>query len=368
MLIQELTRVFDYGVRSMSSVSVGLYAAILAAATIGAGCREPAASAAAACGLESDNPGATTGRLLVTNQQAQSASIVDLETGAVSTISLPGASPHGGAVSEDGEWGLVADYGHGGQGTGHRLFVIDMAEQRVAHTIAGGSYQLLHDIAFVGRSARAVVTAQQTNQVIEVDLPSGTILGAMPTGGRGSHSLAIAADGRTLFTANEEETFVSQLDVATRTLVGQVDLGVHPYGIAITPDARFVLVGTMGAVKVIDVESRAVVASVPGPAFPDDIAISADGTRAAVADQRANQVYFLDIGERRPLSSIAVILSSIAVDRPHSVFIHSDNRTMYATLGHQNVVAVLDGVTGCVVRRFPTRTWPDEVAWGPKAP
>jgi hypothetical protein len=63
-----------------------------------AGCAKPTVGGVGAVEL----PAASTGRLLVANQQSASATIVDLAAGEVHHLPLPGAHPHGAAISPDG--------------------------------------------------------------------------------------------------------------------------------------------------------------------------------------------------------------------------------------------------------------------------
>lgn len=306
-------------------------------------------------------PGARSGQLLVTNQQARSVSLVDLESGTVVHLRVDGA-PHGGAISPDGRWGVVADYGvlQGSQLNGNRLFVIDLAARRIVRTILTGEYRALHDVAFVpGRSDRVVVTAQRNQHVLEVDIERGVVLGALDTRGVSSHTLAIAGDARTIFTANEEELHISRLDLAGHRFVAHVALDKKPLGLGITPDGREVWVGLRGAVAVVDAERNAVTTVIPGAEYPDDIAVSRDGRRVVIADMVGNQVLIADATARR-------IVGRVAVERPHSVDIHPDARIAFATLGRADAVAVIDVERQCVLTQYPVQRWPDEVSWGPK--
>lgn len=304
-------------------------------------------------------PGARAGRLLVTNQGARSVSLIDLASGRTAHVPVDG-NPHGGAISPDGRFGVVADYGvlDGKQLNGNRVFVLDIATARVARTISTGDYRALHDVAFVpGSASRVIITAQRHQHVVEVDVERGIVLGAIGTRGESSHSLTIARDARTIFTANEEDSHVSRLDLDGRAFVAHIALDGRPLGIAITPDGRNVWVGLRGSVAVIDVARGAVAAVLTGAAYPDDIAASADGRRIAIADAIGNQVLLADAASRS-------IIGRVAVDRPHSVELHPAGRVAYATLGRSDQVAVIDVDRACVIARHAVQDRPDEVSWG----
>ena len=240
-------------------------------------------------------PSATTGLLLVANQQSASASIVDLATGVVTHVPA-GEEPHDAAVSPDGRWGVVSDYGR--RLDGHELIVIDMAGKRVARVIDLGEHLAPHDIAFLpGVSDRVVVTTQGSRHVVEVNIETGAVTAAVETRAGTSHSLTLAQDGRPLFTANEEAANLSRLDLATRRFVRHYPAGPRPEGLAITPDGREVWTGHQpgGLVKVLDVATGAVVATIPGFGTPDRIVMSPDGRRAAIPDWLCNAVHMADV-------------------------------------------------------------------------
>ncbi|HEU4451586.1 MAG TPA: cytochrome D1 domain-containing protein [Longimicrobium sp.] len=318
-------------------------------------CARPAAAPRAAAARL---PAASAGRLLVANQRSGSATIVDLATGAATHLRAA-EEPHGAAVSPDGRWGVVTDYGR--RNDGNTLVVIDMARKRVARTIGVGRYRAVHDVAFVpGSNTRVVVTAQATRHVIEVDLAGGRVLGAAATRADGSHSLALAPDGRTLFTANEQAESVSQIDLPARGFVAHLPVGSNPLGLDVARGGREVWVGTRegGVVRVIDVARRAVVAEIPGVEFADDIVLTPDGRRAAITDLRCGVVHVADVAGRR-------LLGAIPLARPAKVVVAPDSRTAFVTLARENSVAVVDLETRRVLARHRTQRTPDGVAWGP---
>lgn len=304
-------------------------------------------------------PSATTGQLLVANQGSGTASIVDLATGAVTHLPA-GEEPHDTAVSPDGRWGVVSDYGR--ESNGNKLVVIDMAAKSVARVIDLGKHRGAHGIEFLpGSSTRVVVTTQVSRDVVEVDLEKGTVLAAIETRGEGSHALALARDGRTLFTSNEESGSLSRLDLAKRAFVRHYPVGPRPEGIAITPDGREVWTASResGQVRVIDVEKGTVLAAMPGVGTPDNIAMSRDGRRAAIPDFRCGVLHVADVPGRRMIGAIT------GLARPHMVAFAPDSRVAFVTLGDEKVAAVIDLDARRVLARYPVGDRPDGVAWGP---
>jgi YVTN family beta-propeller protein len=338
-----------------------LRAVALGTTTLLGACR-PAGTAPQPPAATSDTttPAVRSGVLLVANQQAASASIVDLAAGTVTHIPV-GPGPHEAAISADGRVGVITVYM--APTAEKQLAVIDMQRRTVTRFVDVAGYRRLHDVAFLpGSSSRVVVTSETQRRVVEVDLEAGTVTGEIDTRAAGSHMLALAADGRTLFTANLGATTTSQLDLATRSFVRHVEVGPRPEGIAITPDGREAWVGSndAGTVTVIDPKSGSVLATIPNLGFPYRITMSPSGARAIIPDPPRSRVHVFDVATRRSLGEIAV------AGQPTGVRIAPDDRTAFVTLGPEGAVLVVDLVDRRVLARHTVGAAPDGVAWGPK--
>ncbi len=301
---------------------------------------------------------ARTGVLLVANQQSADASIIDLQSGQETRLAV-GQGPHETTIAPDGLLGVVTVYG--AQVAGNTLAIIDMRERTIVRTIDLGTFRRPHDVAFLpGSNSRVVVTSEAARRLVEVDITTGTVTGQVETGAAGSHMLALAADGRTLFSANLGANNISQLDLGERAFVRHIMVGPRPEGIAITPDGRDVWVGSneAGTVSVVDTRSGSIVATIPGLGMPYRITISPDGKWAAIPDPEGNRVHVLDVTDRRLLGEIAVGGS------PRGVDIAPDNRTAFVTLGPENAVVTVDLATRQVLGRHAVGTAPDGVGWG----
>jgi DNA-binding beta-propeller fold protein YncE len=294
--------------------------------------------------------------------------VLDLATGERTDLQAGIDQPHEVAVSPDGRWGVAADLGdHTGDYDfdGREIAVYDLREKRLARVIDLGPYRGPHDLVFVAPS-RLVVTAQTTEHVLEVDVVTGRVLGATATRANGSHTLAVTADGRTAFTANQPEGSFSRLDLAQRSFVAKHVLGDGPTeGIGVTPDGGEVWMGMdrAGAVRVADGRSGRIIATLAGFEMPQRLALSSDGRRAAITDFRCEVVQVADVPGRRLLGPIAG-LEGAGVAK-----ILPDNRTALILMLDERVLAMADLETRRVVARHPIAGGrPDAAAWGPTPP
>ncbi len=308
----------------------------------------------------------TTGTVFVSHGNSGIVSMLDLASGAVTTIKAGIEDPHEVAVSPDGRWGVAADFGDY-QGNfefdGQRLAVIDLINKRVARVIDLGPHRGPHDVMFLpGSSKRVVVTTQTSRHVVEVDVETGQVIAATPTGGVGSHNLAVAADGRTAFTANQGEGTVSRLDLGAHTLVREFTVAAPPAeGIAVTPDGReaWVAFRDERLVRVIDGETGKVLATLPGFGSTERLSITPDGRRALITDLRCREVKVVDVASRRVLGSIAD-LRDAGQAKPLA-----DSRIAVVAQLQPGLVTIVDIEERRVVARHRIGRRIDGAAWGP---
>ena len=311
---------------------------------------------------------ASTGQLLVASQEGV-VSFIDLASGSVTRLET-GGELHGAAVSPDGRWGVITDYGRRRRSEfpwrvfdGNTLLVIAMAERRLAHRLTVGEHRGVHDVAFVpGAPSRIVVTAQGSREIITVDLETGAVIAAVDTRGEGTHSLAITADGRTVFGSNEGEETLSRIDLATSQLTGHLTVGANPLGVAVTADGSEVWVGTRdGALRVLDASTGSERARIEGMGFVDDLAFTPNGYHAVVLDARGGTLRVIDVASRAERGRLAL-------PRPGKVTIAPDGRTAFVSLYQNAQVAVVDLGALCVVGRYAVGRNPDGMGWSAIVP
>ena len=317
----------------------------------------PAASTACHPGRAAETSATPRGgvmEVVVANQQSASASLIE-DAGTVRNVQV-GTGPHEAQVSPDGRLAAVTIYGT--QTPGNQLAVIDLVRDSVIRTIDLGRYTRPHGVLFLaGSSDRVAVTSEATNTVLVVNLMNGDMQ-AIPTNARGSHMVAVSADGTRAWTANVADNNVSELDLTTGTFVRSYDVPSRPEGITVTPDASEVWVGSndTGAVTVISTATGQVIHTLTGARFPYRLAASPDGSRVAIVDGMGNALLVADVRSKS-------VVTTIPLASPRGVSIADDNRTAWVTLGGGQVVEV-DIEAGTVRRTIDVQASPDGVGVG----
>ena len=321
-------------------------------AILGAGLTVAVPTRATAQGLESGN-------LLVANQEAASASLIDLRTDSMKLIPV-GIGPHEAAISPSGRTGVVTIYGQ--RPAGNELAIIDIKSGSVARTISLGQYTRPHGVVFMpGDEGHVVVTSESTRNIVIVNIETGVVEGAIPTEAQGSHMAAITADGTRVFTSNVGSGSVSEIDLVERKFVRAFPVAPQVEGIAVTPDGKLVFAGsnTDGTVSIIDTGAGTIGSTLRGFKLPYRLAVSAAGRTAIACDPDGGAIHVIDVATR----TVAWKLDGLA--SPRGVSIAPDGRTAFVTLADDPSVGLVDMATHKLVRTITVDASPDGVGYGP---
>lgn len=170
--------------------------------------------------------------LVVANESEATVSLLDLERGAVVATLATGHGPHEVAISPDGGRALVSDYGTRAA-PGSTLTLLDVAAAKPVRTIALGDYRRPHGVVWLD-SRGALVTAEESRALLEVDVESGTVLRALATGQEVSHLVAVAPGGALAYVAPANADAITEVDLAARRATRTLRAGREPDGMGWT--------------------------------------------------------------------------------------------------------------------------------------
>lgn len=316
---------------------------------------------------------AGAGTLIVANMADNTATVIDLASEAVLATLPTGPSPHEIAVTADGRYAVITNYGDRG-GPGNSLTILDLETVTVANTIDLGVYQRPHGVAVLPSRDVALVTSEMSGMVILVDLNTGEVESAIPTNGRASHMLAMTGDGRRVFTTNIVDGTITEIDVEKGEPIRQVPIADFVEGIAVNPDGALVWIGSNKekTVSVFDTESGAVVATLEGFGFPYRMAVTSDSRTAILSDPASGEIRIVDVASREERHRIVVprdgVLPSAEIPEspaPEGIALSRDNRMAYVSLQGKNQAAAVNIELGTIVAVFDTGGWPDGIGYSP---
>jgi DNA-binding beta-propeller fold protein YncE len=327
-----------------------------------------ALTATSAFAQASDHP---AGTIVASNMNDNTATVLDAATGRLLATLPTGEGPHEVAISHDGRWATVSNYGVRGK-PGSTITVIDVVRRAVDRTIDLHEYQRPHGMAFFPGDSLLAVTSEAGKAVLIVDFRSGTVRRTLPTNARTSHMVAMSANGARLATANIADGTVALLDPSSPDASTLVRVAAQPEGIAITPSGSTVWVGSNrdSVVLVIDVARAAVVDTLRGFGLPYRLAISPDEKLAVITDPAKAEVRVVDAQSHRGRFTISIARDSLVSTAeipgspsPEGVTISPDSRWAFVTLQGRNRVATIDLDRGVIVAMAPTGVWSDGVGF-----
>jgi YVTN family beta-propeller protein len=309
---------------------------------------------------------AGTGTIVAANMTAGSVSLIDVATGA-SVATIPTAvAPHEVAVSGDGKWAVVAEYGDRGA-VGHSLLVIDVARGVAARTIELGELKRPHGVRFLPGDRMLVLTSEAAGVIALVDFASGGVVATIETGALLSHMVAVSADGTRAFVTNIRPGSVSVFDLGARVRTGLHAVGTLVEGVAVAPDGREVWAGgnTSKLIHIMDPASGAITGTIAGFGMPYRIAITPDGRRAVVTDPGDEKIHMVDVATRRIIAAIEVPAVNGEPASPQGVTLSPDGRFAVVTLKGANQVVWVDLAADRITARFATGGGSDGVGYSP---
>ncbi|MGR4866560.1 outer membrane protein assembly factor BamB family protein [Caulobacter sp. LARHSG274] len=279
--------------------------------------------------------------LLVVEKGDGDVAAIDVGSGAVLWRAPGGIDPHEIVVAIDGSRAFVSNYGGPG-GVLHHLSVIDLPEGAPLPSIDLWPMRSPHGLA--AHDGSIWFTAESSKAVGRYDLATGRVAWTLGLGQDRTHMIAVDRAG-TIVTANANSGSVSIVEPAAVTFgpgpprkdwkVTQIAVGEGPQGIDISPDGRtvWVMAAKRGVVSVIEVASKTVVGQVELPwKSGNRLKLTPDGRLALVASE---QLVAIDT-QTRTLRTLA-----LGETRAEGIVIAPDGHRAFVALPAENRVAVV---------------------------
>jgi YVTN family beta-propeller protein len=312
--------------------------------------------------------------LVVANKSDDTVDLIDLKTKSSRATIPTGHAPHEVAVSSDGRWAAVTNYGDRQQ-PGSSITLIDLKSRKVARTIDLGRHTRPHGVAWLD-GTRVAVTTEGSGHLLVVDTKSKRIVSSPATGAEISHMVALAGRSRA-FIANIGSGSVTVIDLEAGKKIDDIRTGDGAEGIGVTPDGKKVWVTNREAdtLSVIDVASLRVERSIACPGFPIRIAFTPDGKHALVSSARSGELVRFDAASGREVGrrKLDVSRASDAARRlfgdsfgtspvPIGLVISGDGKRAYVAATQSDVVVVADTRTLEVIDILKAGREPDGMA------
>ena len=161
----------------------------------------------------------------------------------------------------------------------------------------------------------------------------------------------------------QDDAVSTVVDLEKKAVVKQVDVGVEPEGMAVSPDDKlFVTTSeTTNMAHIIDAVSMETIANVLVDPRPRHAEFTPDGKKLWVSSEIGGTITIIDVATFAEERKISFSLSGVPVDniQPVGFTITKDGSRAYVALGPAARVAVIDVATGEVIKYLVTgqRVW-----------
>jgi YVTN family beta-propeller protein len=264
-----------------------------------------------------------------------------------------GRHPHEIVFSPDKRQLYISDNGilwmtEAGEG-GNTISIIDIASMKKVGVIDLGSYRRPHGMDVDPRTGRMVVTIENPDGLLLVDLNARKVLRKYDVKGADPHMVLLGADGKWAYVSNTASNTLAAVHLDT----GEVKLiptEGRPQGAALSADGKLIyLTNSDGnSISVIDAGRKERIATIPTGQGPARVAIAPGGRTLVYNLGTGESVGFADIASRKQTGTIKL------TGRPLSLLMSADGGFAYAGVQDQDKVFVISVPERKIVRVITT--------------
>jgi YVTN family beta-propeller protein len=146
-----------------------------------------------------------------------------------------------------------------------------------------------------------------------------------------------ASDNSLLYVGNSMGDNVSVVDLASLKVIGDITVGPHVHGMALTPDGRrlFTTSEVDHTLIISDTETHKTLGTVKLPGKPNQCAVTPDGRYVTVPIRDGDSVAIVDVNQQK-------IVKLLPIKEPHNSLNIGSNRYMFVTSMGSNEIDVID--------------------------
>jgi YVTN family beta-propeller protein len=211
-------------------------------------------------------------------------------------------------------------------------------------------------------------------------LASAMLASVVACGGGSKLPAGLGEPNLRVYASNEASGDISVIDPTTRTVIATVKVGKRPRGLVISADGKKLYVALSGSpnagpgvdpktlpppdrsadgIGEVDLVTNKLTRVIHAGNDPEQLDVSADGTRLYVANEDAAQASVVD------LKSGTVIATAKTGDEPEGVRLRPDGKVVYVTSEEDGDVAAIDTATNMVLKRIPVGHRPRGIGFLP---
>ncbi|MGH9143225.1 MAG: cytochrome D1 domain-containing protein, partial [Vicinamibacterales bacterium] len=203
---------------------------------------------------------------------------------------------------------------------------------------------------------------------------------AKPAAATPAPAAAVAPPAVRVYVTNETSGDLTIINGDTQTVMATAALGKRPRGIQASPDGRSLYVALSGSppagpgvdpktlpppdrnadgIGEVDADTYTLKRVIHAGADPEQLAVSADGTRLYVANEDTETLSVVDV-------AAGTIIAAVKVgEEPEGVTIRPDGKVVYVTSEGDGAVFAIDTQTNKLLKRIPVGPRPRSIGFLP---
>ncbi|SFC28885.1 Por secretion system C-terminal sorting domain-containing protein [Flexibacter flexilis DSM 6793] len=246
------------------------------------------------------NPAGT--RAYISNQNSNSLSVINTSTNTVMATVTVGSTPQNVVVSPDGNKVYVVNYSSG------TISVINATTNTVTATISVTANP--NGIAVSADGSKVYVSHIFNDIISVINTATNTVAATFASSGTRPYGMAVNPTGTRLYVANVFSNTVSVFNTSNNSLITNISVGVNPQFVAVSRDGNSVYVtnSTDNTLSVINANTNTVVSTVSTGVLPQGVSITPNGAKVLVAcaDMNTSAVQVLSTATNTTITNVAV--------------------------------------------------------------
>ncbi len=308
--------------------------------------------------------------LVVVEKKASQVGFYTSEGERVAGVAV-GETPHEMALDPDGRHLYVSDNGvlwmsYEGPG-GNSVSIVDIKERKKVGVISTGKFHRPHGMTIDPRTNRMIVTSENPDRLVLVDLKSRSVIQDFDNGGEAPHMVMFGPKAEWVYASNTRSDTLGAVNVKTgETKV--IPIGDYPQGSALSEDGKhlYVTCSDSAGIHIIDTATQEQVGVIAAGKGVNRVVLTPDQkTLVYSIGSEGKAVGFADIATRKQTGKVDLGGS------PLSISLSKDGKHAFAGVQDNDEIWVVsvDGRKVVQVIKTPEGAGPDPVmAIGPYQP
>lgn len=301
--------------------------------------------------------------IIILNKSGNTAWQLDAATGEQLAVYDTGTAPHEVAVSPSKKWAVITNYGD--QQPGNSLTVVDLEKREVTKTIDLKSFHRPHGIQWFSDNRKVVVSAEEQQAVVIVDILDGTIFSDIGTNAQVSHMVELSADEQKVYVTNLGSGSLTALSIPEQKIITTISTGEGTEGLTLAGNGAELWITNRASdnISIIDTETMEIKETINSEGFPIRAETSPNGKYVAVTNARASSVSVFNTRTKEKLATVSTKTPGVSEGMPIGLTFSEDSSRLFVANSNANQIVVINTGSWKVLETFHTGDTPDGIAY-----